>query len=109
MATVTDLAIRALRKSNNLGAEETASAADLQLAVETVKAVHGYLKSKDLLRWTLNDIPQEAEMPYVLMTAFYLQSEFEQAQNASFWSLGLDQIMGIVALPAIGVTQAEYF
>lgn len=107
--TVTDLAIRALKKSGNLGAQETANAADLQLAKEKIKATHQAVKIEGLLRWTLSNVPAYAEEPYVMMTAFLLQPEFQQPQDPSLWSMGLRQIQRGVNLPSVGTTQAEYF
>jgi len=109
MATQTDLAIRALRKSSNLGAEEAASAPDLELALEKLRAAHVALKVKKLLRWTITTIPDYAEEPYVMMTAFLLLPEFEQKSRPELWLMGLSQIQEAVNLPSVGVTQAEYF
>jgi hypothetical protein len=109
MATQTDLALRALKKSGNLGAEEAASAPDLELALEKLRAAHLVLKTEKLLRWTITTIPPEAEEPMVMLTAFLLQPEFERQPDPLLWSMGMSQIAKFVNLPSVGVTQAEYF
>lgn len=92
-----------------LGADETPDAADLQKAAEKIRAVHASLKVKRLLRWTLANIPDYAEEPYVLMAAFMAADDFQVAAKTEWYLQGLAQFQEAANLPASGPTQTEYF
>jgi len=109
MATLNDLAIRTLQKLQVLGQDEAASPADLAKAVEKVRGVHAFIKAKGILRWTLSDIPDFAEEPYVLMAAYLGAPDFQVERDPEGWSIGLAMFYDGINLPAVGRTQAEYF
>lgn len=109
MATATELVPRVLRKIKVLAAGEVASAEDAQLVEEKLRAVHASLKTHGLLRWTLQDIPDYAEEPYVMMCAFLVAPDFSQVAEPAYWSIGLSEIQAAVSLKAAGVVRAEYF
>lgn len=109
MATINDLAKRVLQKLQVLAAGETASAEDQELIVTKLKAVHEYLRTEDLLRWTWQDLPAYAEEPYVMMAAFLAQEDYGRAVLPQNWSGGLTLIQSAVARPVAGSVRAEYF
>lgn len=111
MATATkrDLGPRVLRKLSVLGAGETAEADDIDLVNEKLDAVHAALRTRGLLRWTLNAVPDYAQESYVLMAAFLAAPEFQRPPDATMWSAGMREIESAVALPNAGTTPAEYF
>lgn len=98
-----------LRKLTVLASGEPGEASDLELAQEKLRAVHGYLKAEGLVRWTLNDLPDFAEEPYVMMASFYAAPEFMQAPNPTFWAVGLRQIQSAITLPSGGTVYTEYY
>lgn len=99
-----------LRKLARIGAAEPGEASDIELAEEKLRMVHGYLKTQDIVRWTLQDIPDYAEEPYVMMAAFYASPEFEMQADPTFWTFGLRQLQSAVVLPADHTaTPAAYF
>jgi hypothetical protein len=109
MATKRDLGPRVLRKLTVLAAGETADADDIELVNEKLDAVHASLRTRGLLRWTLNDVPDYAQESYVLMAAFLAAPEFQRPPDATMWSAGMREIEAAVALTDVGVTRAEYF
>lgn len=109
MATLKDLAIRVLQKIEALSSEDEASPGDLQKALEKLRSVHSMLKAKRLLRWTLNDIPDVAEEPYVMLASILAAADFGAPIRPEWQLLGMQQIQEAVNLPATGVTQMESF
>lgn len=109
MADLAQLAPRVLRKLTVLGADEEPSASDYELALEKLRAVHAWLKAQKLLQWTMNDIPDFAEEPYVLMAAFMTTDEFGKPPRIDWWQSGLQAIAAGINLRNIGPTQAEYY
>lgn len=111
MATATkrELGPRVLRKLLVLAAGESASADDLELVYEKLDSVHAALRTRGLLRWTINSVPDYAQEPYVLMAAFLAAPEFQRAPDVSMWASGMREIETAVALPNAGTTRAEYF
>lgn len=109
MATISDLAKRTLQKLQVLAAGETPSAEDQELVVTKLMAVHAYLRKEDLLRWTVQDIPDYAEEPYVMMAAFLAAEDFGRVVSAANWQGGLSLIQSAVALPNTGPVRTEYF
>jgi len=109
MADFTALAPRVLMKLGVLGAEETASSADFELAVNKLRAVHAWLKAEQLLQWVMNDIPDFAEEPYVLMAAYLSTDEYGKEQSPIWWQTGLRSIESGVNVRNVSPTQAEYF
>lgn len=108
-ATKRDLGPRVLRKLSVLGAGETAEADDIDLVNEKLEAVHAALRTRGLLRWTLNAVPDFAQESYVLMAAFLAAPEFQRVPDVTMWASGMREIETAVALPNAGTTQAEYF
>lgn len=102
MSAPEELAVRALRKLKVLGATETASSEDLELAVQGVRDAHNLFSGQGLLRWTLDDIPEDVDLGYVLMAAFFMAPDFVQPQEASWASGGLGIIQNYVNLPTSG-------
>lgn len=109
MADFTTLAPRVLMKLGVLGAEETASSADFVLATDKLRAVHAWLKGQGLLQWVMNDIPDYAEEPYVMMAAFMTTDEFGKEPRQDWWAAGLRSIEAAINVRNIGSTSAEYF
>jgi hypothetical protein len=109
MATIAQLAPRVLRKLGVLGAEETASSADYELAIDKLRAVHAWLKAERILQWTMNDIPDFAEEPYVMMAAFLTTDEFGKQPRPDWWQAGVNSVVAGINLRNVGPTQAEYY
>ncbi len=109
MATITELAKRVLRKLTVLAPGEPGDAHDLEVAVEKLKAVHASLKKEELLQWTLQDIPDWAEEPYITMAAFLLGPEFTKPVDIGMWQYGMSEIRSGVQIGNGGTVCAEYF
>lgn len=109
MATLNDLAIRTLEKLQVLGQDETASPADLAKAVQKVRSVHALLKAKGVLRWTLSDIPDYAEEPYVILACYFAAPDFQVERDPEGKRMGMDMIYEAINLPSVGPIAAEYF
>jgi hypothetical protein len=109
-ATLNDLAIRVLRKIKVLGVGQTAAPEDLQVAQEKIRAAHASIRKDDRVRWTINDLPEAAEEPYVLMASFLAAPEFEEAADQSWWLWGEREINALIQTPKSGEpVRAEYF
>ncbi len=102
MSAPEELAVRALRKLKVIGATETAEAEDLELAIQGVRDAHNFFSNQGLLRWTLDDIPEEVDLGYVLMAAFFMAPDFVQPQEASWATGGLGTVQSFVNLPTSG-------
>lgn len=109
MATLNQLGTRVLQKLKVVAANEAPDAADLQKAVEKVKAAHYAFGVQELVQWTLNDIPPYAEEPYVMMGAFLAADDFETEGSQSWPMLATTELQRAVNLPAACVTPAVYF
>ncbi len=88
---------------------EAAPAHDLDAAIEKLRAVHASLKKEELLQWTLLDIPDWAEEPYVTMAAFLLGPEFTKPVEIGMWQYGMAEIRSGVQIGNTGPVCAEYF
>lgn len=109
-ATLTDLATRVLQKIGVLGVGQAAAPEDLSVAQQKVRAVHASIRKDDRVRWTINDLPEAAEEPYVMMAAFLAAPEFETAQDQNWWLWGEREITALVKTPSSGrTTRTEYF
>lgn len=102
MSAPEELAVRALRKLKVLGATETASPEDLELALQGVRDAHNLFDAQGLLRWTLDDIPEQADLGYVMVSAYFMAPDFVQPQEGSWASGGLAAIQSYVNLPTSG-------
>ncbi|MNU70343.1 hypothetical protein D3C71_597470 [compost metagenome] len=108
-ATKRDLGPRVLRKLTVLAAGETPDADDIELVNEKLDAVHAALRTRGLLRWTLNAVPDYAQESYVLMAAFLAAPEFQRVPDPTMWSAGMREIESAIALTDVGTIRAEYF
>lgn len=80
------------------------------LAEQKVRAVHSRLDAMGRARWSLYDLPQEIEQPYVDMAAFWLAPEFGIKADPSWWALADMDITRIISLPSRNQpVQADYF
>lgn len=110
MASIRELAPRVLRKLTVLASGEHPEASDFELAMEKLRAVHSALRSRGLLRWTLDDVPDpNVQEAYVMMAAFLAAPEFQKPADAGLWATGMREIETAVALTGTGITPAEYF
>jgi hypothetical protein len=109
MATPAELAVRVLRKLRVIGASETASAEDLDLAIEGLGEAHSAVEVAGLSDWTLDTIPENCEVGYVMMAAYLRADEFLQPKDPAMMVMGMRQIQGYVYVPNSGVTSAEDF
>lgn len=109
MSTQSEIAVRALRKLKVIGATETASPEDLALALQSVTDAHNVLANMGLLRWAEDDIPDEADLGYVLMTAYLMAPDFVQAQHVEWMAQGIGIIQNVVYLPMTGTVYSEGF
>ena len=107
--TLTDLAIRTLDNMGVLGVDQIASAEDKKKAIAKLKVAHQFLKTERLLRWTLNDIPDYAEEPYVMIASHFAASDFEIQRDPTWLISGLTMIQRAVNLQSQSTTPAEYF
>jgi hypothetical protein len=109
MATISGLALRVLKKLQILPPGQDADAEDLETAIEKLRTVHASLKKEGLTQWTINDIPDYAEEPYVLMAAFLAGPEYERPVDVGMWQFGISEIRSAIQLPATGTVCADYF
>jgi len=80
------------------------------LATEAVMAVHADLGARGKLRWTIWDLPQEAEQPYVLLAAFRLGPEFDRQVAPTDVVIAEKALARMIALPTSGErVRAQYF
>jgi hypothetical protein len=97
--TPAELAVRVLRKIKVLGANETASAEDLAVATQSVLDAHNALEVQRLTRWTLQDIPRQVELGYVLMAAYLAADEFVVPKEPEWMGQGLRTVQAFVHIP----------
>jgi hypothetical protein len=81
------------------------------IAVEGVMAVHTDLVGKGIARWSSNDIPEMAAMPYEMLAAYELAPKFPPAeQKPADVVQAMRTLFTITALPSSGERMvAEYF
>jgi hypothetical protein len=81
------------------------------IAVEGVMAVHTDLVGKGIARWSSNDIPEMAAMPYEMLAAYELAPKFPPAeQKPADVVQAMRTLFTITALPTSGErVVAEYF
>lgn len=102
MSTASELAERALRKLKVIGAVETATPEDLQLAMQAVRDAHNVWSGQGLLRWTLDTIPEDVDLAYVLLASFLMAPEFLQVQEAAWSNQAFGIVQAFVNLPNSG-------
>lgn len=96
MATQADLAVRVLRKIRRLGTNQTAQPEDIVIVLDKLKAVHASLKKDERVRWTISQMPEGAEEPYVCMAAFLVGSEFGASISKDAWDWGEREITSLI-------------
>ncbi len=80
------------------------------LAEQKVRAVHYNLDARGLTRWSILDIPDFAEEPYVLMAATLMAPEFGAKPDPTWQLIAERDIMRIISLPSNGhPVQTVYF
>lgn len=93
-----------------LDPQEPATADDLVKAVEGLEAAHALLKAQGLVRWTINDIPPEVQMGYILMGAALCASDYASPVDTStFLAAGLRMVQTAVHVPIGGPTSVESY
>lgn len=70
------------------------------LAEQKVRAVHYSLDARGRTRWTLYDLPEWAEEPYVLMAATLLAPECGEKADPTWYAAADMDLMRIVSLPS---------
>lgn len=109
-ATQTDLAIRVLQKLRVLGVGQSASAEDLQVAKQALTAAHASLRKDERVRWTLQALPEAAELPYVLMAASMCADDFGAQANPGWGAWAEREITALITTPETNApTRTEYF
>ena len=81
------------------------------IAVEAVMAVHTDLVGRGIARWSSQDIPEMAAMPYEMLAAYELAPKFPPAkQDPAEVVQAMRSLFAITALPTSGErVVAEYF
>ena len=109
MATMNELATRMLQKLGVIEASEEPAAADLQKAVEKIRAAQYALEAEGLVRWTLADVPNYAQEPLVMMAAFLGADDFKQERDPSWMAQGLTMVQRGVNNSRVSTVHTEYF
>ena len=109
MSTPADIAVRALRKLKVIGATETASAEDLALMTQSVIDAHNVWTGQGITRWTLDTIPQEVDLGYVLFAAYLAAPDFVQPQEPAWTAQAMGIVQNFANLPTTGDVYAEDF
>jgi len=80
------------------------------IAVEAVMAVHTHLVARGMARWTSQDIPELAAMPYEMLAAAEMAPKFGQQVDPAEMLLATRQLAIVTALPTSGErVMVEYF
>jgi hypothetical protein len=109
MSTQSEIAERALRKLKVIGATETATAEDLALALQSVTDAHNVLSGMGLLRWAEDNIPDDVDLGYTLMTAYLMAPDFVQPQQPEWMAQGIGIVQNFVYLPNSGTVCSQDF
>lgn len=110
LLTPNELAARILHKLRVLDPQEPAEPDDLAKAVEKLEAAHALLRAEGLVRWTLQDIPPEAQEAYVLCGAALASSDYASPVDTStFFAAGRRMVQTAIHVPIGGPTSAECF
>ena len=79
-------------------------------AFDAVMAVHQHLTATGFARWSVFDLPESAELPYVLLAANRLAPSFGAQANPADDVMAARALAQIVALESSGVpVRVEYF
>ena len=77
--------------------------ADFDKAVEKLRAAHGVFKGEGLVRWTLEDIPEDVQEGYVLMGAALGGDDFAAAAPNPAWAqMGMRIVQAYAHIPRSG-------
>ena len=80
------------------------------LAEQKVRAVHANLDARGKVRWSLFDVPDYAEEPYVFMAASLLAPECDHPPVPQWWQEGETMLARLTVLPSRGrPVRAVYF
>lgn len=80
------------------------------LAAQKVMAVHANLAARGKIRWSVLDLPDYLEQPYIEMASFLLAPEFAIKADPNWWAQGEMTINRFIALPSSGESVvAAYF
>ena len=72
-----------------------------RLAEQKVRAVHASLDARGRVQWSLYDLPDYAEQPYVMMAAALLANAVGMKADPSWTVLAERDLMRIVSVPAL--------
>lgn len=110
-ATQTDLATRVLQELKVLGVGQPASAEDLEIAKQKLRAVHASLKKDERVRWTIQDMPEAAEEPYVVLAATLAAASFGATADPGWGPWAEREITALISTPRTHhePVRAEYF
>lgn len=85
-------------------------AAGQALAEQKIRAVHATMDARGKTRWSLYDLPDYAEEPYVLLAAVLLAPEVDVQANPAWQMQAEADLARIVSMPTAGrPVQACYF
>lgn len=107
--TPNELAARVLHKLKIVDPRQVASADKLAKAVEKLQAAHYELRSQGLVRWTLNDVPEEVQEAYVMLAAALAADDYGAPANPTWAPAGLRMVQTFVHVPIGGPSCAENF
>lgn len=72
------------------------------LAEQAVLDVHTHLEARGKVRWSCQDIPDQAEEAYVSMACFLLAPAFGIVTQPAEWARGERLILQVISLPTSG-------
>jgi hypothetical protein len=107
--TPNELATRVLHKLKVLDPSQAASASKLAKALEKLSAAHYALRSQGLVRWTLQDVPEEVQEAYVMLAASLAADDYGAPANPGWGQSGLRMVQTYVHVPIGGPSCAESF
>lgn len=92
-----------------LDPQEPAGPDDLAKAVEKLEAAHFTLRAQGLVRWTLNDIPEEVQEAYVYLGAALAAPDYAAQADPTWGAQGLRMVQTYIHVPIGGPSTAESF
>jgi hypothetical protein len=98
-----------LHKLKVLDPSQAASASKLVKALEKLSAAHYALRAEGLVRWTLQDIPEEVQEAYVMLAAALAADDYGAPANPGWGPGGLRMVQAFVHVPIGGPVRAENF
>ena len=74
---------------------------DFDVAVQKIRAAHGVFKAENLVRWTLEDIPEDVQEAYVMMGAALGAEDFSAAAPNPAWpQMAMRLVQAYVHIPS---------